>query len=105
MVITVSDDALTLARPGAGPVVVACGDVELVGIETYSKRSGHYWVVAVNLWRPDGHHLGSWDPAWPVGRSAWALRKALRRHGWPQAEQGSLWGDHLFNFDPGRRRK
>ena len=102
MVMTVSDDTLTLAKPGAEPVSVSRTDVGLVGIETYSTRSGYYWVVAVNLWRPDGHVLGSWAPAWPVGRSGRALRKALRRHGWPQAEQGSIWGDHLFGFDPGR---
>ncbi|MGI9023622.1 MAG: hypothetical protein ACR2HV_10425 [Acidimicrobiales bacterium] len=100
MVITVSNEALTLAPPGGPADVVHRRDAGLVGVETHSGRN-FYWVSGITVWRRDGHVLGIWSPAWPVGRSSWALRRALRRYGWPQVDQSPRWGGRLFHYDPG----
>ncbi|MFN2503641.1 MAG: hypothetical protein ABR540_05310 [Acidimicrobiales bacterium] len=104
VVVTVSDNALTVARPGGPTDVAHRPDVALVGVETHSGRK-HYWVSGITLWRPDGHVLTLWAPDWPIGRSSKALRRALRRHGWPQVDQSTRWPGRLFRYDPGAARR
>ena len=100
MVVTVSDETLTLDPPNGAAGVVRRQDAGLVGVETFSGGKA-YWVSGITVWRPDGQVLGSWSPDWPVGRSSKALRRALRSHGWPQVDQSPRWKGRLFNYDPG----
>jgi hypothetical protein len=102
-VIRVSDETLILTGPRGEVDVVSRGQTALVGVKsTHIGGIRGYRVSEINIWGPDGRLDARLAPAWPFGRSPRPLRRALRRHGWPQVMQSSLWGDRLFGYHPGR---